>query len=237
MKNHTTLFAATLACVVHVAFMTASIAQHRGSVHFPGAMEPGSVSTAIGLSVSHLPREIVGETASHLPMLRLESRVGLPGDYSATVGLGSVYLTNTVMMGASKSFDAGDISLSAGAEVTYWFGFAKLTAFNMRADGLLVAPYVSGGLDMGICRVTLKADLIFSRATNTLLDGASIRRQRSGVTGLSLNAGIQKALTPEIECIVGVRIQYAQPDHETWLAFSNPDRWNVTPKLFIGYVL
>ncbi len=223
-----------LACVV---FSLCCVAQPRGSVVYPGEMPAGDVSLAIGVSVSQLPTDVVGETASHLPMLRLESRVGLPSGYSARMSVGSIYLSNTVSVGAAKSYDSRCFSFSAGADVTYWFGIAKMSAFDMNAHGVEINPYAEGGVDLGVCRMAVRADLLFARSTHTTLDGASISTQRSGITGGAVSIALQKEIAHAVEIIVGARIQYAQPDHETWLAFSNPDRWNVTPKLYIGYML
>ena len=236
--NTSKLYTGTIT-VILLAFSLNGFAQSQtnGDVFYPGVMDPGRISTAIGFSVSQLPRDVVGETASQLPMLRMDSRLGVPGGFSADISVSSIYITNTVTVGGAWSGEYDELSLSVGAQLTYWFGVAKLDAFNASAKGLMVTPYVAGGIDLGLCKVVVRGELYFAQNSKAIVGSTCINCLRAGVSGVSVSTSLQKELYGNVEILIGARIQYSQPDHETWIAFPNPNRWNVTPKLLFGYVL
>ncbi len=200
----------------------------------PKAYSNGNLKTSFGLSLTMLPREIVEEEISQVPMLELNLKYGLPNNLSLKVNLSSIYLINTASLGLNWTMDLDDLTLSFGDEVTLMYGTAKLSDYNSTTYGVLNSPNVSVGVELEEFMITFtgKANLLLSQKSQ--VGDLVLEKSNVNLRGYTLSVCLEKPLWGNHTVALGVRLNYSQPTYHTWMSFTTKSDMMLTPTLFMA---
>jgi hypothetical protein len=118
----------------------------------------------------------------------------------------------------------------------YWFGYADFEGHRAFATGLVNLPGIALGVDIDNNKFSLKTEALMTIAQRTYFGNTSIGRIKPELTGFVFTFAHEGALWKKNIMILGIKINYAKPLYQVWLAFSDFDKWKQFPELFIGYV-
>lgn len=203
----------------------------------PAIPENGSLKTVVGLSFSMPPREIVGEMVSTVPMAELEVTYALPEGFSLHAAAASVYLINEVSVGGGYTAGGENLTVTVGGTMTWWYGIARMEGFNASARGSLIRPSVDLAYRHKECVAHLKADATMDAAQESSIGSASLNEKTNRIVGASLAASLEHTFSRNVTILLGAKLNYARPGHETWMAFPATGKWMTYPTFSLGYVL
>ncbi len=191
----------------------------------------------IGLSVTMIPREIVEEEIAQIPMLECRLNYKLNDKLFVHSRLMTNYLTNSLSLGVSWTQSWKNLSISAGDMTEAWFGIAKMESLNATSYGLVNYPSVSVGAKLANYTVKAKVDAIIFLTQESTIGNTSFKDSKEPFTGLIFSMSLQQTLWKDNDLELRVQLNYSEPSHHVWLAFSELNEWMLYPQLSIGYVL
>ena len=205
-------------------------------IYFPAPFESQSFHYSLGVSITILPRAIVEEEIRQIPMINASLRYGLPSGFSMTGHFSTVYITNVISLGLMWSVPAGKFLFAVSDEVAYWFGFADLNGFDTKAMGLVNKPGISAGIDIDAYKLTAKTEMLVLFSQHTYFGSASVGRIKPEIAGIVTSVNMEQDIFNETFMSFALRINYARPNYQLWLAFSVQDRWLAYPELQISFI-
>lgn len=182
------------------------------------------------------PRAIVEEEIRQIPMLNSTMRLGLPLNFSFTAQFSTVYITNVLSAGAMWSYPLGNVSFAITDEFSYWFGFADFEGFDTKAMGLVNRPGISAGIDIEAYKITSKTEILILISQHTYFGSASVGRVQPEIAGIVTSIILEQDIWGSTFTSFALRLNYARPNYQVWLAFSAQNRWMLYPDLQVALI-
>ena len=203
-------------------------------LYHPEPIEPGSMVTALGASITFLPRILVEGEFRQAPLLDIRARYGLPVQFSLEGGVRTNVFTNFVDLRARYALKMDPLFIGPSLRLGWWYGFAPFDGFDIRATGWLYYPGIDFGLRYDSVRFagTLEAQVITSLDIET--DGIATEQTRNKVAGYSLHLTLEQPFWGETSTVFGLRISYSKSLYQAWLAFSSFDEYLFYPEFTFG---
>ncbi|MBL7988742.1 MAG: hypothetical protein JNJ94_11830 [Chlorobi bacterium] len=203
----------------------------------PHPIPSGELRTAVGGTITILPRIVVEEELRQVPMLNLELRYGLPLGFAGTGRFSSNVITNLASVGAEWRGRLGRFSASAGYSVAYWYGFAAFEGFAVDAQSWLTFPAVSAGFDFDDFHLSGRAELQFVTSRSSATEGIETGSDRNALGGYAFTAAIEQPFWGATSAIIGLKVYYSRSMYQSWLAFSTFNEFLFYPEFQFGVIL
>lgn len=203
----------------------------------PHPIPSGQLRTAVGATITILPRVVAEEELRQVPMLNLELRYGLWLGFAATGRVSSNVITNLASVGAEWRGRLGRFSASAGYSVAYWYGFAAFEGFDVDAQSWLTFPALTAGFDFDDFHLSGRAELQFVTSRSSATEGIETGSDRNVLGGYAFTAAIEQPFWGTTSAIVGLKVYYSRSMYQSWLAFSTFNEYLFYPEFQFGVIL
>lgn len=217
-----------------------SIIESKGSeqkfILFPEAYKSLEFNYSLGLSMTIIPRAIVEEELRQVPVLDMNARLGLPLNFSINSRLSTIVIANEASIGAMWTIFSKILNLSLGYDYTYWYGFADIDGFDVKAGGIIHSPYISYGLHIDETYLTIKGELIFLAIQETTIGGTYTRNSKNEFNGYAITIGLEQFFWGETNLLIAAKLNYAKSLYQSWLAFSTFDKIRLYPEVIVGVI-
>ncbi|MFH1051741.1 MAG: hypothetical protein V1779_12540 [bacterium] len=230
-------FLLILLVVVSSNFIKAQTTEDtRPFIFYPKAYNSWNFEMTAGLSLTKLPMNIVEEEINQSPMPEFHLRLGLPASLSLTSELKSNYIANYGSLGLQWTFWDKAVDIAVGAKFNAWFGHLDIESIKLKAEGMILSPYIALGLDFKDFLLSLQ----FETQTNrmwTQIDEKEIARKDHKIAGVALNINVEQPLWHNHYVVLGVKLNYAKFFYQSWLSYSTIDEYLLYPEFKFGFVL
>ncbi|MEO6314773.1 MAG: hypothetical protein ABIU63_04645 [Chitinophagaceae bacterium] len=116
------------------------------TIIFPYPMYTEKWRTSIGFTLLTTPEDITEEVRIRVPAVDFRVLRRIDDYFSAEGRINAQFLQNQLLAGFRWVVPvSGNVFLSAGGNVGYWFGFLSTAGFNSRGSGWLAYPNISLG--------------------------------------------------------------------------------------------
>jgi hypothetical protein len=207
-------------------------------IYFPHPMN-NKWTTSIGVTATTLPYDITEELHYRVPagdlhvIRKVGNKVNLDGRLSLQV------LQNLATVGARWTTELNNrISVGAGNDVGYWFGFVNFAGFKSRASGWQNMPNVAIGYRFNKqVLLSLRADAIMNFNIKTYAGNEQVTTDYRFFSGSSYTIALEQPFYGKRNLTLGFRALYTDFFWQTWPAFESFDRNIFFPQLIIGLIL
>jgi hypothetical protein len=239
MLKRTEIYFCVMLLLLVISANLFSMASDSGKsfVLYPREIPKWKMMSSLGLSIMMIPRVIAEEEIRQVPMIDFNLRYGLPLDCSLNLSLRTVYITNELSLGLGWHKTFGPISFSIHDKFLFWFGYADMQGFDSKAIGLLNQPGITVGINIDEYLISMKTELLYLLSQKTFYGSGTVGRVKKEITGTVITLASEQSVWKNSRMLLGVRLYYAKPGYQVWLAFSAFKQWMVFPELFIGYIL
>ena len=196
-----------------------------------------SLSYELGMSVSKLPRSIVGEEISQIPMLELGVSYKMNQRVKFYSKLSSCYLANCMKVGAECLLVDGKVQLYVGNEYKVCYGNAQMDGFDATNIRLVNAPKVKAGIMNDLMDVYLSGSVNLQHYEKSTFGNHELPGRAVHISGAEGSLELVYKDLGVGDLVIGFSLQYSEPDYKTWLAFSEKMQWNLVPKISLGLKL
>jgi hypothetical protein len=207
------------------------------NVLFPDTPTPWKSDYAIGASLTILPRRIVENQVRQLPMFDLRMRMGLPYHFGLNVQTSFIYVTNQISLGLSWTQSFEHFSFGLHDNTGFWLGAMDFSDYDTYGLGVINSPGISLGANIDDMFFTLRSDLLIQLYQKTIFGNDAVSRYKAEVAGVAFTFSVEQNLFFDHRILWGVRLQYARPQYEIWLAFYDVNIRLLTPQFFIAHIL
>ena len=203
-------------------------------LYHPEPIEPGSIVSTAGVSITFLPRTLVETEFRQAPLLDLRVRYGLPVQFSLEGGVRTNFFTNFIDLRGRYAFNLDPVYIGPSLRIGWWYGFAPFEGFDIQAESWMNFPGIDFGLTVDSVRfsATVEAQIISSLTIKT--DGITTEQTRNEVGGYSLHLVLEQLFWGETSTAVGLRVNYSKSLYQAWLAFSTFDTYLFYPEFTFG---
>ena len=202
-------------------------------ISYPGAMKTWAFRAAAGVSVTVLPRQLVEEELRQVPMLGGEARFGLPLNLSLTARAATNVITNGAGIGALWSLRIRRFALAIGDEQAFWYGFATVDGFDLRAHGWLNFPSISAGFAFDEFILSLKAEAQLVTYQRTVAGEIGVQSKKNTISGVAFTVAVEQPFWADRHFKVGAKINYSRQLYHAWLAFGTFNEFLAYPEFFV----
>jgi hypothetical protein len=192
---------------------------------------------SLGISLTILPKALVDDVIRQVPVVDIQTRIGLPLNFSAGIRLNSVYIANQAAFGLQYSYSIGALSLALGDEIAYWYGFADMEGFDTEASGWINSPFISAGLDLHNLLLTLRFELIYITSRETTVGSILLESRKNDLTGYAIMLAVEQPLWNDNDVMIAAKLNFARSLYQSWLTFSTFDKMLLHPEFIVGFVL
>lgn len=213
--------------------------QHQKFIFFPHPL-PHKWMASIGLTATTMPYEITEELHYRIPAIDFHALRKVSDKWYIDGRVNVQAVQNIITVGphwATKITDR--ISLGAGNDVGYWFGFINVEGFNTRGSGWQNYPNVSLGYRFNKrVLLTLRADAIMTAGVQTYAGNIPVTTSYKLFSGSSYAVFLEQPFYGKNKSLtLGFRAIYTSFYWQTWTAFTNFDRAFFYPQLIVGLIL
>ncbi|GEO08363.1 hypothetical protein [Segetibacter aerophilus] len=207
-------------------------------IYFPHPMN-NKWTTSIGVTATTLPYDITEELHYRVPagdlhvIRKIGNKVNLDGRLSFQV------LQNLATVGARWTTELNNrVSVGAGNDVGYWFGFVNFAGFKSRGSGWQNIPNVAIGYRFNKqVLLSLRADAIMNFNIKTYAGNERVTTDYRVFSGSSYTIALEQPFYGKRNLTLGFRALYTDFFWQTWPAFESFDRNIFFPQLIIGLIL
>lgn len=206
-------------------------------INYPALMESWDYSIAIGASVTSLPIEVVEEEINRSPIIRFDSRLGLPARFSTSFRFYSNYLVNSGTLGFDFNLFDSKASANLGVDGSMWFGHLNLDAIQLKARGLTVSPNLSLGVRFEDLLLSSKFEVQFASIWTDDGEEAPLGRKRYPDKGLAMQLNLEQPLWNNNWTLLALKLNYTKFYYQTWLSYNSLDEYLLYPEIIFAFVL
>lgn len=201
----------------------------------PKQLSAGHMVYFTGMSLAQLPTKIVEDVFDQVPMIELKMRYGLPINFSVSCDMNTNIFTNLLKAGTVYSVSIDKLSLSAGADCLFWYGFLKTDGFDVSVMGWGYSPNLSVGYDFDDFVLSLKSEVNI-KAQNTYMKSFDYTKNSPKFVGLAFSCMVEQPLWKEHLFALGFRLNYTKFFYKSWISFSAFDEYLFYPEFTAGFV-
>lgn len=229
----------TTVSVVAVAQAELKLSEQPG-IYFPEAPLPAQWRKSIGVVFTTTPPELTEEVRISVPAIDINLQRGLSKHLFVTGRLQTQIVQSNLGLGLRWATPLSNrMALSAGYEVTGWFGALQIKdVFNSQAYGLQNFPNVSLGYRLTKdLQVTIRTEAIidlYYRSQVGTLDAVYNRRE---VNGVAFTAVLEQPFYGNRHVSLGLRAAYSNFNWQFWSLYDTFDRNLLYPQLLFSFIL
>jgi len=204
---------------------------------FDEKKQPRMTEGYVGISLTMVPRDIVEEEISQIPMLNACLKLKLNDYVSVNSRFMSNYLTNSFSLGVSLKNKYSNMYLTVSDLTEGWIGSCKMTGFKAETYGVKNYPSVAVGMKLN--NYTLEANItgILNLTQSAKVGNSSFKVTQTPMSGVSLGLNLEHNVWSGNSVVIGVQLNYSTPSMAAWLAFSELKNRALYPQLNLGYKL
>jgi hypothetical protein len=204
-------------------------AKQKPFVFFPGAYQKWDYKISAGLSLTRLPNEIVEEEINTLPMLNADFKMGLPHKFMLNTKINTNYISNMVSLALQKNIIDKKFALAAGVNGSIWYGQLHQEIFRLNAFGLILNPYIVGGVHFDDIYLSMKLENQFG-TMRTFSNGTALGKSNQPNSAYSFTFNIEQPLWNNHWVALGLKLNYAKFNYQSWLTYSAIDQYLLYPE-------
>lgn len=208
----------------------------RDYILFPEPTEVWSYNSALGLNLTILPLAIGEEEIRQIPLIYYKFRLGLPLNFSANAELSTNVISNQVSLGLQWSLPIGSLSISAGDNAAFWYGFANIEGFDLTAWGALNYPFISVGYDLKDMYISFRTEMIIVNSRETNIGGTTVDSRKTQFAGYTFLGALETSLWNKNDVMLAFGLNYTNSLTTSWLAFSTFENRLAYPQFLLGFV-
>ncbi|MDQ6815116.1 MAG: hypothetical protein M3040_15375 [Bacteroidota bacterium] len=207
-------------------------------IFFPHPMN-SKWTTSIGLTATTLPYDITEELHYRVPAGDLHVIRNIGNNWNLDGRLSFQILQNLATAGVRWATELNNrVSVGAGDDVGYWYGFVNFAGFKSHASGWQNYPHVAIGYRFNKqVLLSLKADAIMNFNIRTFAGREQVTTDYRFFSGTSYTIALEQPFYGNKNLTLGFRALYTDFFWQTWPAFENFDRNIFFPQLIIGLIL
>jgi hypothetical protein len=210
---------------------------HYSTIIFPHNPDPYKADFAAGISLTILPRRIVEDQVRQLPMVDVRMRLGLPYQFALNARANLIYVTNQFTLGLSWTQSFDHFSFGLHNDASLWLGAMDFSGYDTYGLGIINSPGISIGTNIDDMYFTLRTDLLMQFYQKTIFGNDAVSRYKPEIAGVAFTFSVEQNLFFDHRILWGMRLQYARPQYEIWLAFYDVNIRLLTPQFFIAHIL
>ncbi|MBP9123452.1 MAG: hypothetical protein IT278_07945 [Ignavibacteriaceae bacterium] len=206
--------------------------------YLPRSLKSGEVTHNIGLSSTKLPEDVIETDDSFLsPLFTYRLKVGILDNLLAEGSFESNIVTFSFASGLKWNHNFGDIRLSVGTDVAFWFGRLKSYGFDTGIDGWNLSPNITLGYTFPNFSVSIKSEVMLILTQSTRNGDVHTLNTYRTMAGYSLAAYIEQPLWKKNFVVIGFKANYARFYYPLWAGFSTFDRFFFLPEFVFSFNL
>lgn len=206
-------------------------------ISYPKGYESGLFNYNYGLEISRLPNSIGEDMFQQLPLLAIDMRYGLPANISLLAKLRTIFLTNSISIGALWSFGSDDLPFAVGANYMYWYGFAEFSSMDASASGFVFYPNISIGYEFDNLYITLIGEASLTTLLTRQVSNIEVETAKMKVYGWRGSLIIEQPIYDDTYLLLGFQLNYTRYHYPSWLAFTTTKHWLMIPEFHVGIKL
>ena len=231
-----------LLALLIVPFSVASsqlLGTQAGSMHYPSPLGTGEIKSALGLTLSKPPPEVVEEFSSVLraPLFEYRMLYGLPSDFMLEGRVTTIFVSNQFALGAQWVYPLKPFGFAAGVDLAYWFGKLEIDGFDNFVKGWDLYPSVSAGYDFEKFTITLKGELDIVLSKTQRVGDIVVSEDNGVFNGGSLSIYVEQPLWKDNYFIIGMKNNIVKFYYVVWPGFPTFDRYTYIPEFYFGFRL
>lgn len=210
----------------------------KNSFYLPHSLKSGEIIQNIGLSSAKLPEDVIETDDAFLaPLLAYRIKVGLVDNILAEGSFESNIVSFNFSSGFKWNQRFGRFSLSAGTDISFWFGKLNSYGFDTKIDGWNLSPNMSIGYEFPNFSVSLKSELMLILTQSTRNGDIKTNNFFHTLAGYSVGFYIEQPLWKDNFVVIGFKSNYARFYYPLWAGFSTFDRFFFIPEFIFGFNL
>ncbi len=206
--------------------------------YLPRSLQAGEVIHNIGLSSTKLPEDVIETDDSFLsPLFTYKLKVGVLDNLLAEGSIESNIVTFSFSSGLKWNHNFGDVRLSVGTDLAFWFGRLKSYGFDTGIDGWNLSPNITLGYTFPNFSVSVKSEVMLILTQSTRNGDIHTVNTFHTMAGYSIGAYIEQPLWKNNFVVVGFKANYARFYYPLWAGFSTFDRFFFLPEFIFSFNL
>jgi len=237
--GRTALLAVSLLLLMVASAQAQLIGTDTGTMFYPSPLQSGSIKTALGLTMSKIPPEIVEEYASSLraPLFEFQMLYGLPYDFLLEGRVTTIIISNHISLGGKWVYPMKPFGFAAGIDLAYWFGKLNVDGFDNFVKGWNTYPSLTAGYDVGPFTVTVKGELNIILTKSQRVGDITVSTDNNVFNGGAFSIYLEQPLWKDNYVAIGVKNNFVKFYYAYWLAFPTFDRYVYIPEFYFGFRL
>lgn len=210
-----------------------------GSMYYPSPLAPGEFKSAVGVTFTTPPPEVVEEFASVLraPLFEFQVLYGLPYDVQLEGRATTIIVSNHLSLGAKWVVPVKPLGFSAGIDLAYWFGKLNIEGFDNFVKGWNLYPSIGAGYDFEKFTVTVKGELNILLDKSQRVGDITVKTDKNVFNGGAFSFYIEQPLWKDNYITVGLKNNFVKFYYAVWPGFPTFDRYTYIPEFYIGFRL
>ncbi len=195
----------------------------------------GKWSLGLGAGVDMLPRRLVESEIRQLPHAWLRSRLGLGKNWFFSQRANVVVIDNQFQLGVGWGHAIGAFAFGLHDHLGVTWGTIGVEGFDAQGWALAHNPGVSVEYPLRGVYSTLTVEALILHARHITVGAASLTEKHITLQGMSVALNFESPVGANNVVFYGLAVNYATPDYQLWLAFSDADKPQIYPRFFAGY--
>jgi len=195
--------------------------------------------SSVGFSATTMPYEITEEVHFRVPTGDVHVLRKLNDKFYLDGRLYVQGLQNLISVGPRWATPLTNrLSLSAGNDFAFWFGFIHTEGIKTRGYGWQTYPNVSFGYRFNkAILLTLKAEAIMNLGITTYAGSVPVATDYRFFSGSSYTVALEQPFSGRTSLTLGFRAMYTNFFWQTWTLFEPFDRNLFFPQVIVGIIL
>jgi hypothetical protein len=210
-----------------------------GAMHYPSPLLPGEIKSALGLTLTKPPPEVVEEFSSVMraPLFEYRMLYGLPHDVILDARVTTIIVSNQFALGAQWVYPLKPFGFAAGVDLAYWFGKLEIDGFDNFVKGWNIYPSVTAGYDFEKFSLTLKGELDIVLSQSKRVGDIVVSEDAGVFNGGSFSIYLEQPLWKDNYFIIGMKNNIVKFYYVVWPGFPTFDRYTYIPEFYFGFRL
>jgi len=207
-------------------------------LHFP--LSPKRAWTwGAGLTATAMPYEVAEEFRYRIPAFELRGLARINQKIALETRASLQGFQNLLSIGPRLNFRLTDrMSVAAGNNIAWWFGFVNVQGFRTRGHGLQNFPYLSAGYRFNRqVLLSVHAESIMTLGSWPRAGDIRIHDQRRLFSGSAYTLMLEQPFAGRKRLALGFRAQYTSFFWQTWSIFPVFERNYFYPQLITCLIL
>jgi len=234
IKNHSIRISRSIIIILLALTNLSILISQDNNSYFEDIKTNSDPNLFVGLTIMQLPKELVRDEISQIPMVEINYRYDIDNNFSLLTSVSSCYIINTLSLEANYKFNYKKFSLSLGNELKYWFGQLKMSGFDVTTNGLINTPTISAGYDFGNFKISARAGANYFLNNNFNFGNSNVSKSSFYLMGSSISFILEQPVFQNSNFLLGAQLDMSEPSYQVWVAEPTSKDWVMIPKILLG---